>query len=91
MENSAGLIQLARREHRAGGAYADLIREAAVQATGAPPSLRGADLDAYLDRLSPPDAPKFSALAERAKHAADRHELVSAARALFAWKKEYAQ
>lgn len=91
VENSAGLIQLARREHRAGGAYADLVRDAAVQATGAPPSLRGAELEAYLDRLSPPDAPKFSALAERARNAADSHELVSAARALFAWKKEYTQ
>lgn len=91
VENSAGLIQLARREHRAGRAYADLIRDAAVVATGAPPSLRGAEIDAYLDRLSPADTPKFSALAERAKHAADRHELVSAARALFVWKKEFAQ
>lgn len=89
VENSAGLIQLAGREHRTGGAYAELIGEAAAQASGAPASLRGEALEAYLDRLSPPDAPRFSQLADRARQASDRHELLSAARALFAWKKEY--
>jgi hypothetical protein len=91
VENSAGLIQLARREHRAGPGYVDLIREAAMVSTGVPSTLRGAELDAYFDRLSPAEAPKFSVLAERAQQASDSHELVSAARALFAWKKEYAQ
>jgi hypothetical protein len=91
IENSAGLIQLAGRDHRTGGAYADLVRELAAHDTAAPPSLRGPELDAYLDRLSPDDGPKFSTLAERAHTARDRWELVSAARALFDWKKEYAE
>lgn len=89
VDNSAGLIQLARREHRTGGAYAELVRESAAQAAGAPVALHGAELDAYLDRLSPADGAKFSALAERLQRASDRHELVSAARALFLWKKEF--
>jgi hypothetical protein len=89
VENSAGLIQLARREHRTGGPYADIIRESAALAAGAPAGLRGSELDSYLDHLSPPDAPKFTSLAERARSAADRSELLSAARALFQWKKDW--
>ena len=89
VENSAGLIQLARREHRTGGAYADLVRESAAAASGAPASLRGAALDAYLDRLSQGEGQAFSSLAERARFASDRFELLAAARALFQWKKDH--
>jgi hypothetical protein len=91
VENSAGLFSLVRREHRAGGAYADLVAEEAARASGAPPNLRGAELEAYLDRLSPADRPRYSELAARARAASDRDELVSAARALFSWKKELVQ
>ena len=90
VENSAGLFRIARREHRTGGAYAELVREEAAHASGAQ-ALRGEDLDAYLDRLSGPDRPRFSSLAEQADAAADRHDLVSAARALFQWKKDLIQ
>jgi hypothetical protein len=90
VENSAGLFRIARREHRAGGAYAELIREEAARVSGAP-GLRGDDLDAYLDRFSTPDRPPFSALAGEAAAAPDRHHLVSAARALFLWKKDLIQ
>ena len=89
VENSAGLIQLARREHRTGGGYADLVRESAAAASGAPASLRGAALDAYLDRLSQGEGQAFSSLAERARFASDRFELLAAARALFQWKKDH--
>jgi hypothetical protein len=91
VENSASLFSLVRREHRAGGAYADLIGEEAARASGAPPNLRGSELEAYLDRLSAPDALRYSELAARARAASDRDELVSAARALFSWKKELVQ
>ena len=91
VENSSGLIKLARREHRLGGAYADVIAEDAARASGAPPNLQAGELEAYLDRLSPPDGPKYTSLAARARAAADRSELVSAARALFSWKKEIIQ
>lgn len=88
VENSAGLIRLARREARLGAAYAELVRQDAARAVGAPPSLGGAALDAYLDRLSRPDELPFTALATRIVWARDRHELVAAARALFSWKKD---
>jgi hypothetical protein len=91
VENSAGLIKLARREHRVGGAYADLIAEEAARASGAPAALRGAELEAYLDRLSAPGSARFSELAARARAAANRFELTGAARALFLWKKEIIQ
>lgn len=88
VENSASLFKLAKREHRAGGAYAELIREAAAHETGAHLALRDSDLDSYLDRVSPPEGPRFSALAEQARGAAERGDLVAAARALFQWKKD---
>jgi hypothetical protein len=88
VENSAGLIRLARREARLGGAYADVVRQDAARLTAAPPALTGEALDAYLDRLSKADKPPFSVLAGRLAAARDRHELVAAARALFSWKKD---
>jgi hypothetical protein len=88
VENSAGLIRLARREARLGGAYADLIRGEAARLTAVPAFVQGAKLDAYLDRLSRSDRPNYSALAARLGAARDRHELVAAARALFSWKKD---
>jgi hypothetical protein len=88
VENSAALFRLARREYRAGAAYADVVRDEAARAAAAPPGLRGADLDAYLDRLSAPGTARFSDLAARLRAAASRDELVAAARAMFQWKKE---
>ena len=88
VENSAGLIRLARREARLGAAYADVVRHEAARMASAPAWLAGAELNAYLDRLSRADSPGFSALAARLGQARDRHELVAAARALFSWKKD---
>jgi hypothetical protein len=88
VENSAGLIRLARREARLGGAYADVVRQDAARLAAAPPALQGEALDAYLDRLTKGDTPPFSYLASRLAAARDRHELVAAARALFSWKKD---
>ena len=88
VENSAGLIRLARRETRLGGAYAEIVRQDAARLAAAPPALAGEALDAYLDRLTRGDNPPFSSLASRLAAARDRHELVAAARALFSWKKD---
>ena len=87
VENSAGLLRLARREQAVGPAYADLIREAAAHDSGAGGTLQGEALDQYLDRLST-NGPAFSALAERARAARDRFDLLASARALFSWKKD---
>jgi len=88
VENSAGLIRLARRETRLGSAYAELVRQDAARLAAAPPALQGEALDTYLDRLTKGDNPPFSALAARLAAARDKHELVAAARALFSWKKD---
>jgi hypothetical protein len=88
VENSAGLIKLARREAALGPAYADVVRRDTGRAVGAPLTLSDQALDAYLDRLSKADGPKFSQLANDVVWARDRHELVAAARALFSWKKD---
>lgn len=88
VENSAGLIRLARREARLGAAYADVVRLDAARTASAPAWLTGAELDAYLDTLSRADSPTFSALAARLAQASDRNALAAAARALFSWKKD---
>jgi hypothetical protein len=87
VENSAGLFRIAKREHRTGPAYAELIREEAAHAAAAG-NLHGEALDAALDRFSAPDRPGFTELAGRISSASDRHHLVSAAHALFQWKKD---
>jgi len=88
VENSAGLIRRAGREHRLGAAYAEVVRQEAARAAHAPHWLSGDKLDAFLDRLSRPGSEPFSALAARVAEARDRASLVLAARALFQWKKE---
>lgn len=88
VENSAGLIRIARRETRLGGAYADVVRQDAARIVAAPATLQGDALDAYLDRVGRGDGPPFSALVAQLAAARDRSELVAAARALFSWKKD---
>lgn len=88
VENSAGLIRLARREPSLGGAYAAVLRHEAARAAAAPQWLSDEQLDAYLDRLTRPGAEPFSTLAARLGEAQDRAGLIEAARALFQWKKD---
>jgi hypothetical protein len=91
VDNSAGLVRLARREHRVGSHYADVVRDAAAHDAGAPATLSGADLEAYLDRVGRPGAPPFSELASAVRAAGDPQTLLGAARALFQWKKDMAR
>jgi len=88
VENSAGLIRLARREARLGGAYADVVRHEAARLASAPHWLSGEKLDAYLDRIGKAGNPPFTALADALTRAADRTGLIAAARALHLWKKD---
>jgi hypothetical protein len=90
VENSAALVRMARREHRAGAAYADLVRDAAARAAAAP-AAGGEALDSYLDKISPAGGASFTALAARIRAAGDSAELLAAARALFLWKKDIGQ
>ena len=88
VENSAKLIRRAGRETQLGGRYVQMIRERAVTTFGVPARLKDAALDAYLDRLSGREGPRFSELARAAEATQDRAELVAAARALHHWQKE---
>jgi hypothetical protein len=88
VDNSAGLVRLARREHRVGSHYADVLRDAAAHDAGAPATLNGPDLEAYLDRIGKAGAPRFSELASAVRAAGDPETLLGAARALFQWKKD---
>ena len=88
VENSAGLIRLADREARLGGAYVDVVRDETARLTGAPYWLQGERLDRYLDRLSKAGRPSFSDLADQIRAERDRRGLLAAARALADWKKE---
>lgn len=87
VENSAGLIRLAKREARLGGAYADVVRTEAARTTGAPPWLGGEKLDAYLDRLGRAGEARFTELAAAVAAATDRASLMAAARALNEWRR----
>lgn len=85
-ENGAALLRLAKRQHRTGGRYAVLTREAVAQAAGAPPSLTGDALNAYLDKL-PHEGEAFTAIARRAEAAPDTRRLLEAVRDLYHWRR----
>lgn len=85
-ENGAALLRLARRRHRTGERYAALTRDAVASATGAPPGLTGAALDAYLDKLDRSGEP-FTAIAVRAADAPDTRRLMHAVRDLYSWRR----
>ena len=88
-DNTAGLIRLARREHRMAPLYARMIQASAARAIGAPRGLEGQALDDFLDRVSRMvgAANTYSALDARAR-AATAADLMSVARDLHAWKQE---
>ncbi|WP_199556062.1 hypothetical protein [Sandaracinobacteroides hominis] len=87
VENMAGLLTMARREHLAGAGYAELLGAQAAQETGAPAGLAGEALDGWLDRRSPADK-LWSARSAELRAATDKTGLLSAAQSLFQWKKE---
>ena len=89
VDNTAGLIRMARREHRMAEGYARLCREFAARAVGAPRQLEAAELDAFLDRLSAQrSAPAFTELTRAAREASNLAELMAVARSLYDWRLE---
>lgn len=84
VDNAAALIRKARREALLGGRYADMIRERARASFGVPARLGEAAADTYLDGLA--GRARFTALADAAADARDRHRLLAAAQALHAWQ-----
>lgn len=83
IDNAAALVRKAGREAKLGGRYVEAIREVAARAFGAPARLRGAELDAYLDRMRGGD--RFTTRAGAVVRAETREELTRAARALHDW------
>ncbi|MDH7638754.1 hypothetical protein [Sphingomonas oryzagri] len=88
VDNAAMLFRAARKEHRVGAAYASLTRDLTAQATHAPARLSGEALDQYLDRSGKAEGdPPYATLAWQAETAEDRDQLLSAARALYRWRR----
>lgn len=89
VENTAGLIRMARREHRMAQGYARLCRDLAARAVGAPRQLEPAQLDAFLDRLSTQrGAPRFTDLMAAAREAGSLPDLMAVTRKLYDWRLE---
>lgn len=88
-DSTAGLVRLARREHRMAKLYARLIQASAARAIGAPRGLDGQELVDFLDRVSRivGATHTYSALADRALTATPS-DLMAVARDLHTWKQE---
>jgi hypothetical protein len=88
-DNSAGLIRMARREHRMAGRYLDLNRAAVVAALGIT-RLAGEELDAFLDKLAAKSGieQRLADLVPQARAAKNRADLMRVARGLYQWRVE---
>ena len=89
-DNTAGLVRMARREHRMASPYALLVRASVARAIGAPRRLSEPELDAFLDRVGTQSGAeaRYSTLATRAAEARTAADLMAIARDLHRWKLE---
>lgn len=89
-DNTAALVRMAGREHHMGNPYALLVRATVVRAIGAPRTLTGQDLDAFLDRVGAVAGATrpYTALAESARAAKTAGDLIRVARDLHRWTQE---
>lgn len=89
VDNSAGLIRMAGRQHRMAERYALLCRAAVAKAVGAPRDLGDTELNALLDRLSAlAGLTAFTPLLDEARRAGNPGDLMTVARKLHDWKRE---
>jgi hypothetical protein len=90
VDNTAALIRMAGKERSMGLPYAQLTRELAARAVGAPRGLTGEALDALLDRIAARNGVQdtHGMLAVMARTAPDRGRLLAAARRLYRWRTE---
>lgn len=85
----AALIRRLGREHLVAPVYADLVRERAARALGLSSGLAHDQIDDRLAKISPDaEGRDYATLSQDMRIARDRAGIVSAARALHAWKKE---
>ncbi|MGA0602135.1 hypothetical protein ACO2Q3_15620 [Caulobacter sp. KR2-114] len=89
-DNTAALIRLTGREHRMGLRYAELTRNLAARATGVPRELTGDALTRFLDRMGAQRGAedRLSELTAIIGGAANREQVLAAARRLFRWRLE---
>ena len=89
-DNTAALIRLTGREHRMGPRYAELTRNLAAKATGVPRELTGDALTQFLDRMGVQRGAedRLSDLTATIGGAANREQVLAAARRLFRWRLE---
>lgn len=89
-DNTAALVRMAKREHHMASPYALLVRGAVARAIGAPRSLDGAELDAFLDRVGVTvgAARPYTVLAAEARTAQTPGDLMRVARDLYRWTQE---
>ena len=89
-DNTAGLVRLARREHKMAAPYAQLTRMAVARAIGAPRRLSEDELQAFLDRVSKTTGASttFTALDQQARAAQTPGDLMQVAVALYRWNQE---
>jgi len=85
VDNTAALVRLAGREHRMGRPYAELTRDIAARAVGAPSHLSGDALVSFLDRLATQQGAqdRLSELTALASAAPDRARLIGVSQRLF--------
>jgi hypothetical protein len=90
VENSAGLIRVARREPRMGPGYVGVVRSLVARLVGAPRDVDRGELDALLDRIGRAKGAEDSitALAEDAGGLKDNAALMRLAQRLQRWRTE---
>lgn len=89
-DNTAALARFAGKEPAMGGPYAELTRDLAARAVGAPRTLTGDALSEFLDRLAARHGASegLGYLSVVARTAPDRPRLLAAARRLYRWRME---
>ncbi|HXV01857.1 MAG TPA: hypothetical protein VG166_15285 [Caulobacteraceae bacterium] len=89
-DNTAALVRLAGRETAMGAPYADLTRDLAAKAVGAPRGLPPEALSAFLDRVGARRglADTLGSLSLLARAAPDRARLIAVAARLHQWRTE---
>ena len=88
VDTSARLIVQARRARNFGDRYGALVRDTVARRLHAPAQLRGAELDAWLDRFPDQKGQVFTALLSRLNRARTESELVDHASALAQWRRD---
>ena len=86
--NAAELMRQAGKEHHGAGVYARNMRDAVATRLSAPPHLKDAALNSWLDRRAPRGTPSITELMRRMERADTGQDMLDGARALTRWRKD---